>query len=165
MLDSYLFQLIGFSKPDFSCWSNFSLFLVDKVTAGTYNFVSVILSFPSPVELVITQSLDHVKIRLTSQLINGFSSVLQKLLKYFSGPIISTSFAFPSAGVFPVIFVLYLNDSDLAKLSLGISLEYWNNFQRFLNNYHCIQLSYTWVLQCEYHEYYLCLYYLLYLYT
>ena len=61
-------------------------------------------SFPSPVELVITQSLEHVNSRLTSQLINGISRVLQKLLKYFNGTIISTSFVFPSAGVFPVFF-------------------------------------------------------------
>ena len=78
--------------------------LADKVTTGTYNFVSVIASFPSPVELVITQSLDHVKIRLTSQLINVISSVLQNLLKCFNGTIISTSFVFPLLGVFPVIF-------------------------------------------------------------
>ena len=63
-------------------------------------------SFPSPVELVITQSLEHVNSRLTSQLINGISRVLQKLLKYFNGTIISTSFVFPSAGVFPVFFLL-----------------------------------------------------------
>ena len=49
MLDSYLFQLNVFLKPDFSFWSNFSLSLVDKVTTGKYNFVSVILNFPSPV--------------------------------------------------------------------------------------------------------------------
>ena len=111
-----------FLNPDFSCWSNFSLSLVDKVTTGTYNFVSVIANFPSPVELVITQSLDHVKIRLTSQLINGISSVLQKFLKYFSGTIISASFVLPAAGVFAVIFTLDLNYSEFAKLSLGSSL-------------------------------------------
>ena len=43
--------------------------------------------------------------RLTSQLINGISRVLQKLLTYFKGTIISTSFVLASAGVFPV-FVL-----------------------------------------------------------
>ena len=46
------------------------------------------LFFPAPVELVIAQSLDQVKIRLNSQLINGISRVLQKLLKYFNGKII-----------------------------------------------------------------------------
>ena len=90
----------------------------------TGSFASVILNFPSPVELVITQSLDQVKIRLTSQLINGISSVLQKLLKYFNGTIISTSFVLSSAGVFPVIFILALNDSDLTKLLFGSSLYY-----------------------------------------
>ena len=108
--------------PDFICWSSFSLSLVDKVTTGTYYFASVIANFPSPVELVITQSLDHVKIRLTSQLINGISGVLQKLLKYFSGTVISTSFVLPSSGVSPVIYTLDLNDSESVKLSLGLSL-------------------------------------------
>ena len=57
-----------------------------------------------------TQFDDHVKIRLTSQLIKGISKVLQKLLKYFNGTIISTSFV-PSSPVSPVIFALNLNES------------------------------------------------------
>ena len=60
--------------------------------------------------------------RLTSQLVNGISRVLQKLFKYFNGTIISTSFSLPAAGVFPVIFILDLNDSESAKLSFGSSL-------------------------------------------
>ena len=76
------------------------------------------------VELVTTQSLDQVKIRLTSQLINDVSRVLKNWLKYFNGTIISTSFLFPSAGVFLVIFTLDLNDSEFAKLSLGSSFQY-----------------------------------------
>ena len=86
-----------------------------------HNFVSVIANLPSLVEL-ITQALDHVKIRLTSQLINGISNVLQELLKYFSGTTISTSFVFPLFGVFPVIFTLDLNDLEFARLSFGSSL-------------------------------------------
>ena len=43
-------------------------------------FVSAVSNFPTPVELVITQVDDHVKMRLISQLINGISRVLQKLL-------------------------------------------------------------------------------------
>ena len=66
--------------------------LVDKVTTGTWSFVSVIENLSAPVELVITQVDDHVKIRLTSQLINDVSRVIQKLLKYFNGTIILTSF-------------------------------------------------------------------------
>ena len=65
---------------------------------------------------------DHVKIRLTSQLIKGISKVRQKLLNYFNGTIISTSFSLSSLGVFPVIFTLNLNDSELAKLLFGSSL-------------------------------------------
>ena len=95
---------------------------VDKVTTGTYGFVSVIWNSPSPVELVITQSLDHVVSRLISQLTNGISRVLQKVLKYFNGTIVSKFFILPSAGVFPVIFTFYLNDSESAKLLFGSSL-------------------------------------------
>ena len=62
------------------------------------------------VELVITQVDNYVKMTLTSQLMNGISRVLQKLLKYFNGTIVSTSFVLPSAGAFPVTFNLNLND-------------------------------------------------------
>ena len=82
--DWYLFQLIVLLKPGFSCWSNYALSWVGKVTTGTKSFVSVI---PATVELVITQFDDHVKMRLTSELFNGISRVLQKLLKYFNGTI------------------------------------------------------------------------------
>ena len=60
--------------------------------------------------------------RLTSQLINDISRVVQKLLKYFNGTIISTSFSLPVAAAFSVIFTLDLNDSESAKLSFGSSL-------------------------------------------
>ena len=62
--------------------------------------------------------------RLTSQLIKGISKVLQKLLKYFSGTAILTSFVFPTGEVLLVILILYLNDSDSARLSFGSSLSY-----------------------------------------
>ena len=51
----------------------------------------------------ITQVDDHVKIRLTSQLINGISRALQKMLKYFIGTATSTFFVLPVVGAFPVI--------------------------------------------------------------
>ena len=60
-----------------------------------------------------------LKMRLISQLINGISRILQKLLQYFNGTAISTSFALPSAGVFPVIFILDLNDSESIELLFG----------------------------------------------
>ena len=84
--------------------------------------MSVILNFVSPVAEEITQVDDHVKIRLTSQLIKRISGVLQHLLKYFHGTAISTFFVLLAAEVFPVISILDLNDSDCAMLSLGSSL-------------------------------------------
>ena len=81
-------------------------------------FLSFIANFPSPVELVITQAHDHVKVILSSQLINGISRVLRKLLKYSNDTIISTSFVLPSAREFPVIFTLDWNDLESANLSL-----------------------------------------------
>ena len=58
--------------------------------------------------------------RLTSQLINGISRVTQKLLKYFNG----TSFVLPSLGLYPVILILDLNDSESVNLSFDPSLWY-----------------------------------------
>ena len=60
--------------------------------------------------------------RLIFQLIKGISRVLQQLLKYFNGTAILTSFVLSSTGVFPVILILYLNDSDSVILSFGSSL-------------------------------------------
>ena len=68
--------------------------------------MSVILNFVSPVAEEIIKVNDHVKIRLTSQLINGISRDLQKLLKYFNGTIILISFVLPPARVLPIIFNL-----------------------------------------------------------
>ena len=59
------------------------------------------------------------KIRLISQLIKGISRVLQKLLKYFNGTAILTSFVLPSSGVFPVIFNLDLSDLESVKVTFG----------------------------------------------
>ena len=76
---------------------------------------------------------DHVKIRLPSQLIKGISKVLQKLLQYFNGTIISTSFV-PPFPVSSVIFALNLNESVVLSsekivisslaFRAGISLQY-----------------------------------------
>ena len=62
--------------------------------------------------LVITQILDKVKIRFISQLINGISNVLQKLLKCFNGTTISTSFFVSLHSNLPVIFVLQSKDFE-----------------------------------------------------
>ena len=87
--------------------------------------------------------------RLTSQLINSISRVLQKLLKYFNGAIISTSFSLPSSGVFPVIFILDLNDPKSVKLSFGYLCNIATNFQIFLHNYPYILLNCTLALQYQ----------------
>ena len=107
----------------------------DKVTTGTYNFVSIILNFApdgatiagsasaSAVISTKAQFLDQVKINSTSQLISGTFRLLQKLLKYFRG---ITNFACVNESlfsVFPVILVLYLKDSELEERRLlGSSL-------------------------------------------
>ena len=88
--------------------------------------------------------------RLTSQLINGISRVLQNLLKYFNGTIISTSFVLPSAGVFPVIFILDLNDLESVKLSFAHLCNTAINFQMFFSNYHYILLNYKLALLYQY---------------
>ena len=66
-------------------------FSFDKVTTGTYSFVSVFLN-SNPVGGLFaaaisakTQFLDQVKINYISQLINGIFKTLQKLLKCFGG--------------------------------------------------------------------------------
>ena len=55
--------------------------------------------------------------RLISQLNNGISRVLQKLLKYFNGTIISTPLV-PSAHISLAVFCLNLNET-LLLLSAG----------------------------------------------
>ena len=61
--------------------------------------MSVVSNFVIPTAEEITHFLDQVKSRLISQLINGISRVVQKLLKYFNGTAILTSFVLPPAGV------------------------------------------------------------------
>ena len=53
--------------------------------------------------------------RLVSQLIKGFSRVLQKLRKYFNSFDIVTSFVLPLLRVILVIFTLDLNDLESVK--------------------------------------------------
>ena len=58
----------------------------------------VLNSVPLIALAIVKQFVDQVRIKLISQLINGISRVLQKLLRYFNGTIISTSFvpSFPA---------------------------------------------------------------------
>ena len=62
---------------------------------------------------IIKRLFYQVRIRLIWQLISDISRVLQKLLKYFNGTIISTSFV-PILPVKPVILSLSLNDAMLS---------------------------------------------------
>ena len=62
--------------------------------------------------MVITQVVDHVKLRLISQFIVDISRVLQKLLKYFNGTAILTSFVLPLSVFLSIIFTLDRNDSE-----------------------------------------------------
>ena len=92
---SYLFQSIVLLKPDFSWWNSFALSWVNKVETGIESFVSVIVNvgtWPSIALFIIKYFADKVRIRLLLQLSNGISRVLQKLLKYFTGTLVLTSF-------------------------------------------------------------------------
>ena len=117
--------MIFLLNPVFNYSKSLLSFSADKVTTGTYNFASFILNVAfvgaliastggsalglvSLVALLVnTQDSDQVKVKETSQLINGITSVLQKLLKYFNGTAILTfSFSkFPPSN-FPVILAL-----------------------------------------------------------
>ena len=55
----------------------------------------------------IRQSADQVRMKLISQLIIGISRVLQKLLNYFNGTAISTSFVFTFFVLLPVFFFFF----------------------------------------------------------
>ena len=67
----------------------------------------------------MTQVDDHFDMRLTSLLINRFSSNLQKLLMYFNCTAILTFFVLPAAGDFPVILTLNLSNSESVKVTFG----------------------------------------------
>ena len=71
------------------------------------------MNVPTPVELVLMQFACQVRMSLMSLLVKSISRVVQKPLKYFNGTAVSTSFVLPAAGVFPVILILDLNDSDI----------------------------------------------------
>ena len=89
--------MIVLLNPDFNCSKNLLSSFVDKVTTGTYNFVSLVLnvSFVGEVSLrvfVITL-LSMLVITQFSDQFKGMSKVLQKLFKYFKGTTISTFFS------------------------------------------------------------------------
>ena len=134
--DLYLFHFIVLLNHIFNCSKSFASFSFDKVTTGTYSFVSAIWNVApdrttiaesasaSTVISTKTQFFDQVEISSTFQLMKRICKLLQKLLKCF---IWITTSAFVneslSSGVFPTILVLYLKDSELeARGLLGSSL-------------------------------------------
>ena len=100
--DWYLFQLIVFQKPDFTCCNTFALSWVDKVTNETLSLVSVIANVVAFVSLENTYFSDQVKTRLKWQLIKAIPRVLEELLKYFN----DTNFYF--LNIFFTISISYL---------------------------------------------------------
>ena len=107
-----LFVLYSFQETDLSnallrSFDNFWLSLADKVTVGTYNFVSLIVkilllacSLPLTLSLPFAEKMQYffyLSFNSISQLLNGILSDLQKLLKYFNGTGIVAFFRIPLA--------------------------------------------------------------------
>ena len=67
--------------------------------------MSVIANFVGLAPEEVTQSAGQLRMRIISQLIKSIWRVHPKLLKYFNGTAVLTSFVFPSAGAFPVVFI------------------------------------------------------------
>ena len=119
----YLFHLKVLLNPVFNCSKRLLSSSIYKVTASTYNFVSVILNVAflglltsdnagsasgsaSLVDLLVNRQFSgQVKIRFISQLINSISSVFQKLLKCFNGTRTLTSFSVLLPSNLPVTLV------------------------------------------------------------
>ena len=73
---------------------------------------------PAPVELVITQVNDHVKMRLTSQFHMAFQVSSKNYLNVLMVQLFQYLLYYHQQ-VFPVIFILDLNDLESVKLSFG----------------------------------------------
>ena len=86
-------------KPSFNYCNSLLYLELIKLPLKHKVFVSYI-KFTAPVELVIAQVDEHVKIRLILQF-------LQKSLKYFNGAAISTFFVLPSLGIFPSFYLRF----------------------------------------------------------
>ena len=105
--------------------------VADKVTTGTYNFVSLIEKMLLALALSLTLSLPftdktqyflHLSFNSVLQLFNYILGDLQKLLRYFNGTAIVffrmplAWFGASGALVFPNDLVLYLKDLKLLVL-------------------------------------------------
>ena len=113
----YSFQYTDPSNP---LLRSFDSFWLSLTTSGLYNFVSLIVktwpvlasAFLVPFEAK-TQYFVYLSFNWTMQLINGISSDLQTLFRYFyvTAIVVFLKIPFvPSASVFPNYLVLYLKD-------------------------------------------------------
>ena len=85
-------------------------------TAGTSGLAHGLPAIPGVIDIsVIILPFDHSRTSSASQLINGKSKDLQKLLKYFNGTTTSASNILLLFDVLPISFVLY--SKGLAALS------------------------------------------------
>ena len=102
----------------------------------------------------ITQFSNQIRSRLISQLIKSIWRVLQKLLRYFNGTILSTFFV-SLLPVWPVIFSSLISALPVHLYNVVIK------FQMFFNSFHYILLNYTLELLHQYFEHHLFAYCLL----
>ena len=107
--------------------------LADKVTTGTYNFVSLILkiillTLAFSLILLLLPAADkrqyfvHLSFNSTLQLINGILSDLQKLLKYFNGTAIVAFFRISLALFGAGWATVFANNIDLLLKDLKLLL-------------------------------------------
>ena len=108
-------MLIKINSWDVYCVLKITLSLVDKVTIGKFNLASVISNLSESPELDKMHPSIQFKSSCIFQLINGISSDLQKLLKYFNGTTVFVFFTelfvlLTTFAVVPKRADLYLND-------------------------------------------------------
>ena len=92
--------------------SNSQLNKLNKLKSALKDETDVVLGLSSN---MIGNSNDETKFPHKLLLTNRQVANLHKV-------IISTSFSLPAAGVFPILFILDLNDPESTKLSFGLSL-------------------------------------------
>ena len=113
----YSLQYIDLSNVLLRSFDIFYLCFADHGTAGTYNFLPLIVKIIS-LDLAPSLSLPHVakmqylihlRFNSTLQLINNIPCYHQKLLRYFNGTSIATFSRIISApAMFPINIVIYL---------------------------------------------------------
>ena len=98
------------------------------MTAGSYNFLSLIvniillsLALTSTLPVAKTQFFVHLGFNSTLRLINGISSDIQILHRYFNGTAIAEFSRVPfAAAVIPIKLVLYLKDLKLLLYAIAL---------------------------------------------